>query len=377
MEPTSEESSKDRIRKKLAENLRTRRAAVESTAPPGTDPATYVCPWFGKEKKEVPREVTGSKLTRLGDVTPYAGDYRNFMIHVYDETLYSDEYRALIPPIKKFKNYRPNAEVLYQMAYCLETGEQPVMAITGDPSVGKTSITEYFAALTRRPWYRFQHNPRNDVGDLIGVKEVKDGETRFNTGEITRAIQAPNAILIHDEGFSMDPGTALCMHGVLEKDGKLMLPEMDGESSSDRYVIPHWNLAHIFLDNTEGQGDMTGRFVGTQPQNAALLDRIDMFVKMSFMTVEEEVEALQLYYPDARTQLLRACCKVAKLSRSAHKQGTVSTILSFRVLLQWVKNAIALRDVRKSLDMCMLNRFSEHTEAQIIEGFVDIEFGEM
>jgi MoxR-like ATPase len=375
----------------MAKHIANRKAAVAGVRPvsEGFDEVIHVGdfavevpvtvdPWFGEEKPLVISEFTDSKLTSLQELVGSScdlGAYGSFKVNVFKDEDYSEQDRKMIPSLAKFTNYTVNAEVLYKLAFAIETGYQPVIAVTGLPSTGKSTIVEYLSALTRRPFFPFSPGPQYDVGHLIGVKEVKDGETQFNPGIITKALTTPNAVLMHDEAFTMDPGTAICMQRVLQKDGDLMLPEMDDEDPAKRYVIPHPNVIQVMTDNTEGNGDTTGKFTATQPQNSAFLDRIDMFIKMDFMTPAEECDALRKYFPEATDRLLSDCTEVAKLARTAYVNGTVSNIMSFRVLQSWVRTATNLRNVRQALQLCMLNRMSDASEEATIMGFVDTVFG--
>jgi len=131
----------------------------------------------------------------------------------------------------------------------------------------------------------------------------------------------------------------------------------------------------VFADNTRGNGDTTGRFVGTQPQNSATIDRIGTFIEVNFLSENDEIAMLKGMYPQATDRLLKSYVQVANLSRNAYTQGNVSTIMSLRVLSSWIQHSLNLKDIEKALDIAFLNRFDSESERQVIKGFLTVTMG--
>lgn len=98
------------------------------------------------------------------------------MVTVCDISLFDESQKARIPEVNP--HYMPNQEALSQLAYAIENTTMPSL-LTGKPSVGKSSLVEYYCAITGRPFYRFNYNGTMDASSLLGTQSASGGSTHW------------------------------------------------------------------------------------------------------------------------------------------------------------------------------------------------------
>lgn len=361
----SVESAASKIQMQLAEALRAKRAAA------GIDTTASVEPVTATEIVEAIAPPEGkillSKILPSGIFNAAKG-HRDIFITMCDESLLSESQKARIPDVNPV--YRPNMHTLWLLAYAIESGRGPTM-LTGLPSVGKSSLVEFYCAITRKPFYRFNYNGTMDASSLLGTQSASGGSTHWHDGMITEAVQCPNAILLHDEWTFAPAEVTAALQYLLEVNGKLILADKPG-TVADKTVIPHPGVRMVFADNTKGQGDPSGKFIGTQPQNTATLDRIGSFIEVKFMDEADEVAMVMDNFPSATKRLALTLVKTANLCRQAYEQGSLSTIVSQRVVASWMQHALNLNDTKLGLELAFLNRLDSDTEKQTVLGFLKL-----
>lgn len=292
-------------------------------------------------------------------------------VTVCDPSMFTESQRARIPTINP--HYMPNMEALSALAYAVEETATPTM-MTGKPSVGKSSLAEFLAAITKRPFYRFNYNGTMDSSSLLGTQTASGGSTHWHDGLITEAIQCPDAILLHDEWTFAPAEVVAALQYLLEVNGKLVLADKPG-AVEDKIIYPAEGVRMVFADNTRGNGDVTGKYVGTQPQNSATIDRIGTFIEVKFLSEQDEAKMLHGMFPQATDRLITSCVKVANLCRKGFDDGQISTVMSLRVLCSWIQHSLNLQDLDKALELAFLNRFDNEGERQAIKEFVTVTMG--
>jgi cobaltochelatase CobS len=362
-------SAAERVQAEIKAKIQAKKSAVsDPSLSEAAAPAEPVNPFFTHDNPEPAGKVLLSSLVPTWEKRRKIQDV---WVKVLDVDTLSDEARARVPSINSY--YRPNLEALSQLAYAIEDTDTPSL-LTGLPSVGKSSLVEYFCALTNRPFYRFNYNGTMDSSSLLGTQKATAGSTEWHDGMITEAIKVPDAVLLHDEWTFAPAEVIAAMQYLLERNGKLILADKPG-TVADKTVYPAQGMRMVFADNTRGNGDTTGRFVGTQPQNSATIDRIGTFIEVNFLSENDEIAMLKGMYPQATDRLLKSYVQVANLSRNAYTQGNVSTIMSLRVLSSWIQHSLNLKDIEKALDIAFLNRFDSEAERQVIKGFLTVTMG--
>ena len=357
----------DRVKNELQDRVKAARQQTGSTT---NNVPKVEEPWFKPVTAISPEDGTvmlstlvpnWKKLKNVSDV--------RVKLHMLSE--YDENAKARIPEIDSF--YRPNLKALSQLAYAIENTESSTL-LTGPASVGKSSLVQYYCAITNRPFFRFNYNGTMDSSSLLGTMSASNGSTQWHDGLIAEAIQVPNAVILNDEWTLCPAEVMMAQQYLLEPNGKLLLPDKPG-NATDKFIKPAPGVRFVFADNTKGNGDPTGKYVGTQPQNNATLDRIGTFIYVDFLNQPDEVAMLKARFPEATDKLMNAMVQVANLCRTSYNQGGLNVQLSSRVLVSWITHSMLLQDYEQALEIAYLNRFDSDAERQTVEGFVRTVFG--
>lgn len=165
--------------------------------------------------------------------------------------------QALIPDIDE--NYVFNIDLTKTALIGLELG-MPVY-FWGYHGTGKTTAFEQIAARTKRPFLRVQHTINTEEAHIVGQYVVKDGSTNFQLGPLPTAMLFGYNYCADEYDFAM-PSVLSVYQPVLE--GKpLVIKDAPPEL---RVIRPHPNFRFVATGNTNGGGDETGLYQGTQIQ---------------------------------------------------------------------------------------------------------------
>ena len=134
----------------------------------------------------------------------------------------------------------------------------------GHAGTGKTTGWEQVCARTNRPFLRVQHTINTEESHIVGQWIVKDGQTKFELGPLATAMKFGLVYCADEYDFGL-PSILSVYQPVLE--GKpLVIKEADHDN---RIIKPHPNFRFVATGNTNGCGDETGLYQGTNIQNAA------------------------------------------------------------------------------------------------------------
>lgn len=334
-------------------------------------------PWYKTYKTVVEESHKHTTMTLLSELIGDKSWPKKFDLLVSDFrefSEYTEEEKKLIPT--RDKTYYPDPELLYDFCASYEHIAYPKTFCSGDPGTGKSTLPEFYCAITGRPFMRFNFNGQLDVSDLLGTTHVAGGRDYFTEGLIPKAYQAQNMLLLEDEVTYAPAEVHAAQHRMLEDNGCLVLSEKNCKTISDSILYPGKNLFMVFSDNTLGQGDISGKFTGTQPMNSAFMDRISTFLHFDFMPVNVERKVLTEQFPSATVKFISCAVDLAGLCRRSYKQDTLSTVFSFRVLKTWMQHALARKDYRKGLALSFIDRLDSDTEKQLVWNLVATVFGD-
>jgi len=240
-------------------------------------------------------------------------------------------------------------------------GGMPVY-LWGHSGTGKTSAFDQVCAHTNRPVIRVQHTLNTEESMILGHPQLKgkigaDGstytETSFKPGPLALAMKYGWVYLADEYDFGV-PHVLSVYQPVLE--GKaLIIKEAEGEW---RRVDPHPNFRFVATGNTNGVGDETGLYQGTQLQNAANYERFAIVEKVLYMASEMEELVLQsqasLHKKDAVNMV-----KYATKIREAVERSEMSMPISPRALIHASKIGTMRGCFKKGLMLAYINRLSE------------------
>lgn len=222
----------------------------------------------------------------------------------------------------------------------------------GHAGVGKTTIIEQICAHTGRPWIRVQHTGNTEESHILGQWTVKNGETVFELGPLPTAM-INGWMYVADEYDFAFPSVTAVYQSVLE--GKpLIIKEAPKEL---RVVRPHPNFRFVGTGNTNGSGDETGLYQGTNLQNAANYERFAIVERVEYMPKAQE-EAILVNQTGIVKEDAKKLVDFATQIRDAYDSKKVTMTISPRTLIYAAKLGMARNDFKVGLSQSFINRLS-------------------
>jgi cobaltochelatase CobS len=258
------------------------------------------------------------------------------------------EFSNMIPDIDP--NYLFNVEVLKTLMMGMEM--RIPTYLWGHAGTGKTTIYEQIAARTRRPFFRVQHTANMEEEHIVGGWRLRDGKTFFELGPLAMAMKHGWLYMADEYDFGRPEVTSV-YQAVLE--GKpLVIKEADPEN---RVIRPHPDFRIVANGNTNGQGDETGLYQGTNLQNAANYERFGVVEQMPYM--EKKLEA-RLVSQQAGIPLKDAekLVDFAGRIRAEFDGGRMGNPISPRSLIYAAQIGVARSNYRTGLEKAFINRLT-------------------
>lgn len=247
------------------------------------------------------------------------------------------------------------------------------MLAWGFHGTGKTTMLEQFFTRTNRPFIRVQHTVSTEEAHILGqyVVKTRDGEKvmEFEPGPLAVAMRFGLIYLADEYDFAL-PSVTSVYQPVLE--GKsLLIKEAPPEW---RMVKPHPNFRFFATGNTNGSGDETGLYQGTQIMNAANYSRFGLTLQIGYKKpdIETNVVAKQAgILPEDARKLVNFANNV----RESYAKGEISVTVSPRELINAAKIGLAKGGAwRAGLQKSYINRLSS-TDRKAVDDFAQRIFG--
>ena len=222
----------------------------------------------------------------------------------------------------------------------------------GHAGVGKTTIIEQICAHTGRPWIRVQHTGNTEESHILGQWTVRNGETVFELGPLPTAM-INGWVYVADEYDFAFPSVTAVYQSVLE--GKpLIIKEAPKEL---RIIRPHANFRFVGTGNTNGSGDETGLYQGTNLQNAANYERFAIVERVEYMPKAQE-EAILINQTGIMKEDAKRLVDFATQIRDAYDSKKLTMTISPRTLIYASKLGMARNDFKVGLSQSFINRLS-------------------
>jgi len=332
-----------------------------------------------EKKKEPPKPDFDEETVELdGDTTfhkVFGFDAPSGVVHAgktFKDKDWPAYLRAFIPNKEKFANYAPSKDKLEEYWVAYNMGDKTFA--TGPTGSGKSSFFEYWCAMVRQPFLRFNCREDMESSSIFGQLTAKDGSTHWEDGMLTKGFR-DGAMLLLDEVSLMPAGISMGLQWVLEDDGKLMLTDKPGDLKA-KLVHPHESARICMADNTRGYGDDTGAYAGTNVMNTATLNRINTFMHFDYLDRDEEINILLAAYDNLTEQLATKIVKFAELIRTNYDQGELDHTFSPRDLLSLTKKALYFKSFGKAVRMSWLQKFGDMEQQLTIKGHYRTVFNE-
>jgi len=254
-------------------------------------------------------------------------------------------------------------------------GQQEPLYVFGPTGCGKTSCIKQLAARLNYPVFEVTGHGRLEFADLVGHLTVKDGNMAFEYGPLALAMRYGAIILLNEIDLT-SPEIAAGLNSVLDG-SPLCIAENGGE-----IIQPHPMFRFVATANTNGAGDDTGLYQGTQRQNLAWLDRFTI-CEVGYPDVTVEKKLLFQRFPSLPETLCATMVDYANEVRklfmgeasTSNLTSTIEVTFSTRSLLRWGDLTVrfqplahqGVQPVTYALDRALGFRASRETRAMLHE----------
>ena len=252
---------------------------------------------------------------------------------------------------------------------------QEPLYVFGPCGCGKTSCIKQLAARLNYPVFEVTGHGRLEFADLVGHLTVKNGDMTFEYGPLALAMRC-GALLLLNEIDLTSPEIAAGLNSVLDG-SPLCIAENGGE-----LIVPHPMFRLVATANTNGGGDDTGLYQGTQRQNLAWLDRFTI-CEVGYPSADVEKSLLARRFPSLPESLCATMVdyanEVRKLfmgeSSTNNLTNTIEVTFSTRSLLRWGDLTVrfqplahqGVQPITYALDRALAYRASRETRAMLHE----------
>ena len=254
-------------------------------------------------------------------------------------------------------------------------GLREPLYVFGPSGCGKTSCIKQLAARLNYPVFEVTGHGRLEFADLIGHLTVRDGNMAFEYGPLALAMRYGGIFLANEIDIT-PPEVAAGLHGILDG-SPLCIAENGGE-----LIAPHPMFRFAATANTNGGGDESGLYQGTQRQNLAFSDRF-VLCEMGYPDANTEIMLLNQRFPSLPDKLCGTMVEYANEVRklfmgeasTGNLTNTIEITFSTRSLLRWGDLTVrfqplahqGIQPVTYALDRALAYRASRETRAMLHE----------
>jgi cobaltochelatase CobS len=245
------------------------------------------------------------------------------------------------------------------------------LLITGKKGSGKTTLQQQICARLCIPWFRVNCRRDMESSSFFGTPDLTAGNLGWIDGPVP-LFGTHGGMVTMDEVSATPSGISLALQSPLERKsngtgGPIYIPE---KPKGERYMHPHKWFRLGATDNTQLQGDTTGRYAGTNVQNEALIDRFLTSIKLDYLSREHETAVIKSRVSRIPEDWLSRMLDVADLVRRAYDSGNLNMTISPRGLISWAEDAVYWGDLARSFRLSFANKLIEDDLKQVVEIFL-------
>ena len=204
---------------------------------------------------------------------------------------------------------------------------------------------------------RINCSVQSDEEKLIGSKTLEDGNIKVVEGPLLVAMRT-GALIVLEEVDALDTRLALVLQCIAE--GRPYFFPLTGE-----YITPAPGFNIVGIGNTKGMGTDDGKYLGTNLQNTAFLERFGCTFEQKFPSPTEE-QKMVLNWMGANNcvdkDLAAALVKWTDTVRRTYTDGGIEDVVSTRRLNHIVVAYSIYGDIKLAIELCT-NRFDSFTAA--------------
>lgn len=259
-----------------------------------------------------------------------------------------------VPPVDRTYQFDPDTT----MAILAGFAHEARVMVQGYHGTGKSTHIEQVAARLKWPTVRINLDGQVTREDFLGreIAVIKEGKemTEFKEGMLPWAMKNATA-LIFDEYDAAPPELMMAIQRMLESDGRLVLAEQN------LIIRPHPAFRMFATGNTMGlaEGDDT-KYSGVKRINPAQLDRWTILATLNYLPPESEQKIMLAKYPymdtpEGRAEIT-AMIRLANMTRQGCIKGEVTTLMSPRTVINWIRNKEIFQDRARAFRLTFLNK---------------------
>ena len=233
----------------------------------------------------------------------------------------------MVPDINA--NYVHDINDLKDSLMALE--ENMPLYVYGHKGTGKTEMVEDICARTGRPLLRVQHTANTEESQIVGQWTAHDGSTNFELGPLPLCMINGWTYLADEYDFAL-PHVTSVYQAVLE--GKALF--IKEANAGNRLIKPHPGFRFVATGNTNGSGDETGLYAGTNIQNSANFDRFAMMIHKKYLPSDAEIRIL-MNHTGLKQSDAAKLIQFAEMVRNAYEGRKISDTIGPRALLNIAK----------------------------------------
>lgn len=328
----------------------------------------------GTAKAEAPSEAPKAAVAlKSGEVLfssvfgytpPVRGD---FGVRKYTPADWPEWSHAFIPSVNTSHVWsKRETEVLVS---ALQRGKRSGF-VHGPKGCGKSQLGEQVCAVLCIPFFRVNLSEDAESSRLFGSPNVVEGSLSWTKGMAEMAAEI-GAFLCVDEVAAASAGINLSMQWMLEKNGKILL-ENKPEQSGERLIVPKSTFFVLCTDNTQLQGDTSGKYGGTQVQNEAFIDRMQFVIAMNYMDSAAEIKMITGYHKGLKKPVATKMVQLAGQVRSLYDQRKLGMTISPRGLLEWAEESLDMDNLQEAFRCTIFDKYTEADKTVLNDLFMRV-----
>lgn len=189
------------------------------------------------------------------------------------------------------------------------SNERPInLALRGPTGTGKTSLPEWFAWRTNRPYFVFDTPTIRETVDAFGQRTIAyDSEGRqqiqMQLSGLMQAVQTPRAVIVIDEATRAHPSILNGLLALLDHRKRVWLDSLQANIEVAEGVV-------FFVTANIGS-----QYTGTWMWDAAFENRMDFQIDVGYLTAEQEQDVL-VRKTGAEPKVAKAIVEIANIIRA-------------------------------------------------------------
>lgn len=231
------------------------------------------------------------------------------------------------------------------------------LLVTGDTGTGKNEMIANACSSLGRPLIRVSITNQTREEHLVGSKTLVDGNIKYEVGPVIFACLTGSVLLL-DECMCLDSADAMCLQAIMEG-GSFFV------KSLNRVITPAEGFCIIATDNTKGRGSDSGRFISTNVQNDAFLERFWMTIEQGYpgIAIERKImTATMKHYNNGVVDesIIESLVNWVSAIRKTHEGGNIDDQITTRRASAIIKTYCLVGDMDKAIELA-ISRFDEAT----------------